>query len=453
MKKLALVFVGVLLLGMVVPAMAETLHVGAGTGTKSFPLGNTFVYQKGQTPVYYTYSLHLNASDGGSYVFTGPMDGSTGIPMSTGPLEEDFNPFIGTYTIAEEAPEGFFWVNETVEIGADDFEEDPAAANCFSASGVFELQQIFTWPLKAVIMQMPVELWQKNSQIQNQRKSSHTPLAGATVWFDDGSGPVEVGSTDAEGRYVFTSQPGNNLYPGAGFYFMTEPGFFFWNPEYLVMSVMYLNEDLDESIFVAWSPTPPFLLSFTALSGENHVQIKWATLYENDLLGWCVHRSEQNNHLDAQNITPDMIPATNSSQMQFYSLTDTEIEPGGIYYYWLECVEAASSNFYGPVSVTVEGEVPGIYPSLSQLKNAWPNPFKSQTGTTIGVDIKEGETGSLTIYNVQGQALKTYELAAGSHELVWNGLDGNGKACGSGVYFYKLITPSLNQSKKMVIIK
>lgn len=405
MKKLALVFVGVLLLGMVVPAMAETVHIGTGTGTQSFPPGNSFGHQEGQTPVYYTYSLHLDASKG------------------------------GTYTIAEEAPEGFFWVNETVEISADDFEEDPAAANCFSASGLFELQQIYTWTLKAV------------------DRVTLAPLAGATVWFDDGSGPVEVGSTDADGRYVFTSQPGNNLYPGAGIYFMTEPGFFFWNPEYLVMSRMYLNEDLDESIFEAWSPTPQFFISFTALSGENHVQIKWATLYENDLLGWCLYRSEQNNYLDAQNITPDMIPATNSSQMQTYSFTDTEIEPGSIYYYWLECVEAASSNFYGPVSVTVEGEVPGVYPSLSQLKNAWPNPFKSQTGTTIGVDIKEGETGSLTIYNVQGQLLKTQQLASGSHQVSWNGLDSNGKACGSGVYFYKLITPSLTQSKKMVIIR
>jgi|LSQX01.2.fsa_nt_gb hypothetical protein len=329
----------------------------------------------------------------------------------------------------------------------------PAMAEALHGSDVFELQQIYTWPVMAIEVNWPIELWQKNSQIQNQGKYSQTPIAGATVWFDDGSGPVAVGSTDADGRYIFTSQPGNNLYPGAGIYFMTDPGFIFWNPEYVVMSIMYLNEDLDESIFKAENPIPHFLISFTARSDQNHVKIMWGTLYENDLLGWCVYRSEQNNHLNAQNITPDMIPATNSSQIQTYSLIDTEVELGGIYYYWLECVEAASSTVYGPVSVTVEGEVPGIYPTLSQLKNAWPNPFKAQTGTTIGVDIKEGETGSLTIYNIRGQLLKTQQLASGSHELVWNGLDVSGKACGSGIYFYKLITPSLIQSKKMVIIK
>lgn len=408
---------------------------GNGTGSNQRP-NIAIGYQEGQTPVYYTYSLFLNASDGGSYAFTGPMDGSTGIPMTTGPQEEDVNPFIGTYTIAEEAPEGFFWMNETLEIDADDFEEDPDYPNSFTASGVFELQQIYTWPLKAV------------------DRVTLAPIADATIWYEWEGNAVAVGTTDAEGRFVFTSQPGNNLYPGAGVYFMTKPGYFNWDPEALQMDIRFLTQDLDESIFEAETSVPVELSSFTAtLSAQSYVQINWITQSENSLMGWRLYRGETSSQQDALTITPILIPATNTSQQQIYSLSDTEVELGSIYYYWLECVEAASSSFYGPVSVTVESEMPGIYPTVTQLKNAWPNPFKAQTGTTIGVDIKEGETGSLTIYNIQGQALKTQQLANGSHEVVWNGLDSNGKACGSGIYFYKLSTSSLNQSKKMVIIK
>ncbi|NLO12449.1 MAG: T9SS type A sorting domain-containing protein, partial [Candidatus Cloacimonetes bacterium] len=42
---------------------------------------------------------------------------------------------------------------------------------------------------------------------------------------------------------------------------------------------------------------------------------------------------------------------------------------------------------------------------------------------------------------------------AGQHKLNWNGRDSRGNSVGSGIYFYKLSTPSTNQTKKMVIVK
>jgi len=87
------------------------------------------------------------------------------------------------------------------------------------------------------------------------------------------------------------------------------------------------------------------------------------------------------------------------------------------------------------------------------MKNAYPNPFKANSSTNIEVSLKAGDTGTLSIYNVQGQLVKIVSLTEGTHMVNWNGRDTRGNACGSGIYFYKLSTQSMNQTKKMVIVK
>ena len=111
------------------------------------------------------------------------------------------------------------------------------------------------------------------------------------------------------------------------------------------------------------------------------------------------------------------------------------------------------STFFGPTSVLVQGEVPPVLPEYTTMRNAYPNPFRANTGTTIEVNVKAGETGQVTVYNVLGQVVKTYTVKEGLNNLNWNGKDSKGNVCGSGIYFYKLSTPSMNMTKKMVIVK
>ncbi|MDZ4122267.1 MAG: T9SS type A sorting domain-containing protein [Candidatus Cloacimonadaceae bacterium] len=111
------------------------------------------------------------------------------------------------------------------------------------------------------------------------------------------------------------------------------------------------------------------------------------------------------------------------------------------------------SDFHGPVHITVEGEVPPVLPEYTTLSNAYPNPFRMNGTTNITATVKAGETGTVTIYNVLGQTVKTFTIHQGNNPISWNGVDSKGKLCGSGIYFYKLSTPSVNITKKMVIIK
>ena len=87
------------------------------------------------------------------------------------------------------------------------------------------------------------------------------------------------------------------------------------------------------------------------------------------------------------------------------------------------------------------------------MRNAYPNPFAANGSTNIEVNLKAGENGTVTIYNVLGQTVRTFSVSEGNHMINWNGRDSKGNACGSGIYFYKLSTPSMNVTKKMVIVK
>jgi len=201
-------------------------------------------------------------------------------------------------------------------------------------------------------------------------------------------------------------------------------------------------------------PLPVELSSFTAmLTNDFYVQLTWVSQTETNLSGYRVYRNEENTLNNAILITPTMIPATNTSQEHIYTVEDREVENHSTYYYWLESVDFNNSQFHGPVIVVVEGNVPPVMPEITTLKNAYPNPFRANNSTNIEVAIKAGETGTLTIYNIMGQVVKTYKVTEGIHTIQWNGRDSQGNICGSGIYFYKLTTPSLNQTKKMVIVK
>ena len=202
-------------------------------------------------------------------------------------------------------------------------------------------------------------------------------------------------------------------------------------------------------------PTLPVELSYfnAVLTAENFVNLTWISQSETEMLGYRVYRNESDDQSNALLLTPSMIPATNTSTEQRYSLEDREVEIGNTYWYWLESVDYATTHIHGPVSMTVTGEIPPVLPTVTSMKNAYPNPFKQANSTTIDVSIKAGENGTVTVYNILGQAVKTFSVSEGNHKLTWNGKDARGNNCGSGIYFYKLSTPSTNMTKKMVIVK
>jgi hypothetical protein len=89
-----------------------------------------------------------------------------------------------------------------------------------------------------------------------------------------------------------------------------------------------------------------------------------------------------------------------------------------------------------------------------QLEQNYPNPFNPST--TIRFNVLEAGTVQLSIYNLQGQLVRTLvsgQMNPGRHAITWNGRDNAGKVVPSGVYLYKLRVNGFEETRKMTLMK
>ena len=90
----------------------------------------------------------------------------------------------------------------------------------------------------------------------------------------------------------------------------------------------------------------------------------------------------------------------------------------------------------------------------TELIGNYPNPFNPET--KIIFNIKRSQKINLTIYNLNGQKIKTLvnkHLPAGQYKEIWDGNNDNGVKAPSGIYFYKLTTPEFSKTGKAVFMK
>jgi len=358
-----------------------------------------------------TYTLNVNGPDG--YAVTGPVAGTTDYVATDN--NDMVNDLVGSYTIAAvTAPS--YWAVNPIEVTAADFDAVTHIANIN-----FEL-----------ITVNPVD----------PTSFPAYPAGNVTGFIVTGTGTHDLYIARQAGEIGALAYINSAWIAPDG------------APDWTWTGV---NFDAKAPIpVVVYGPTLPVeLSSFTGtMTAEYFVQLNWTSQSETSLLGYRVLRGETADVNSAVSITPTLVTATNTSTTQNYSITDTEVENNTTYSYWLESVNMdGTSEFHGPVNVLVQHEVPPVLPEYTSMRNAYPNPFAQNSSTNLEVSVKAGETGTVTIYNILGQVVKTYTVREGLNNLNWNGKDSKGNTCGSGIYFYRLSTPSMNQTKKMVIVK
>lgn len=98
--------------------------------------------------------------------------------------------------------------------------------------------------------------------------------------------------------------------------------------------------------------------------------------------------------------------------------------------------------------------IPDVAPQRFAVNQNHPNPFNPTT--TISYEVPRGAHVTLTVFGPSGEKVRTlvdaYQ-ASGPHSTGWDGTNDVGAAVGSGVYFYRLQTGELSDTKRMILLK
>ena len=93
-------------------------------------------------------------------------------------------------------------------------------------------------------------------------------------------------------------------------------------------------------------------------------------------------------------------------------------------------------------------------PAVFSVSANFPNPFNAQT--TISYHLPQPAAVDLAIYNGIGQLVRRLvrePQAEGQYEVVWNGRDDEGRPVGNGVYLYRLVAGTHEQTRRLVLLK
>ncbi len=93
-------------------------------------------------------------------------------------------------------------------------------------------------------------------------------------------------------------------------------------------------------------------------------------------------------------------------------------------------------------------------PENFALEQNFPNPFNP--ATAIRFSLPKPTNVKITVYDLSGRHLddivnETRE--AGTHTIIWDGADKEGRLLSAGVYFYKLVTADFTATRKMILLR
>ncbi|PKN78738.1 MAG: hypothetical protein CVU48_07410 [Candidatus Cloacimonetes bacterium HGW-Cloacimonetes-1] len=109
-------------------------------------------------------------------------------------------------------------------------------------------------------------------------------------------------------------------------------------------------------------------------------------------------------------------------------------------------------------NVRLESDFVGTDDQVNQPRlslSNFPNPFNPTT--TISYSLEHRGAVDIQIYNLKGQLIRTLIsnsiVNPGSHTVVWDGTDDNGRSVASSMYFYKLQSGNRTIMRKMLLLK
>ena len=178
---------------------------------------------------------------------------------------------------------------------------------------------------------------------------------------------------------------------------------------------------------------------------QSSVVLKWTTATESNNYGFEIERSQDKKSFKKIAFVKGQNTTTATTKYEF---VDKNLTPGK-YYYRLKQID-----FDGTFSYSDIIEITINLPSKIELYQNFPNPFNSST--IISYTLSTDTHVNITIHNLMGQEICPIVdefQKAGFHQVSFNPLNYENKIELSGIYYYKITTPSFSKCNKMVFLK
>ncbi|MCD6161247.1 MAG: T9SS type A sorting domain-containing protein [candidate division Zixibacteria bacterium] len=95
-----------------------------------------------------------------------------------------------------------------------------------------------------------------------------------------------------------------------------------------------------------------------------------------------------------------------------------------------------------------------VLPNGITLSQNYPNPFNAQT--RIEYHLSSPMKINLAVYNLRGELVNTLyngHQSEGTHNLIWDGRNNKGDEVVSGIYFYRLTSGDISESRSLLMLK
>jgi hypothetical protein len=217
-----------------------------------------------------------------------------------------------------------------------------------------------------------------------------------------------------------------------------------------------VTRELTLSYSATWDvPVAAELASLTSqITIDKDVLLNWGVASQTNNMGWEVYRS-----VDGRVYTKvsDMILGSgNSDEFLGYSFLDEEAPVADVLFYYLNQTDVDGSTTRSQVvEVDLLASATLILPTVTALRQNFPNPFNPET--TIDFDLSSGEIVNVTVYDITGQVVRKLvdgeQMNAGTYQRIWDGRNKNGMKVGSGVYFFQMRAGDFVDKRKMTLLQ
>lgn len=148
------------------------------------------------------------------------------------------------------------------------------------------------------------------------------------------------------------------------------------------------------------------------------------------------------------------VPATGGWQAWTTVSTSATLNAGPQVMRFVPTAGEFNLNYFNVVSAP-SAVLPDGGPARDLLYAAYPNPFNR--ATAIRYDLQARGPVQLDIFDVRGGLIRTLvagqTVAAGRHEVAWDGRDEAGRMAAAGVYFYRLVAGRYAETRRLVRVE